>query len=211
LVDRHRLDQCVNAGSGSEFELVDSQAGERRRELAAAVERDLDKRQSSALGTNRGHAPGQHRANADIRRSRRCEGDVGRADHHPDRLALRCDVTADNDWPCRVLQSRDLEARIKFGDLATNKADDAESIGGCRAIDLRKRFRRRTHADDASSSHDDDVAGEAPDFFDCVRNIHDGDAILVAQPLDQADDFELALKIQRGERLVHQQNARRGE
>ena len=44
-----------------------------------------------------------------------------------------------------------------------------------------------------------------------MRHVHDGDAQIVAERLDQGQDFELALGVERGEGLIHQQNLGRGE
>ena len=56
-----------------------------------------------------------------------------------------------------------------------------------------------------------DARGKPRDLIDGMRHIHDRDAQLVAQRFDERQDLELALGVERSERLVHQQDLRRGE
>ena len=55
------------------------------------------------------------------------------------------------------------------------------------------------------------AVGEAGDLLDGVRHIDDRNAKLVAQALDQRQDLEPPLHVEGGERLVHEQELRRGE
>ena len=68
-------------------------------------------------------------------------------------------------------------------------------------------------ADRAGGRHlavgeDDDRIGEAGDLVDRVADIDDRQPHLVAQPLDIGKDLGLARLVERGERLVHEEEAR---
>ena len=71
--------------------------------------------------------------------------------------------------------------------------------------------RGRPGRGDAALGEHDDVGGEPRHLGDRVADIDDRDADLVAQPLDVGQDLGLARLVERGERLVHQQEARAGE
>ncbi len=60
-------------------------------------------------------------------------------------------------------------------------------------------------------AHHHDRGGEARDLGQRVRHVDDRNARLVAQPLDERQDLGLARVVERGERLVHQQQAGRGQ
>ena len=56
-----------------------------------------------------------------------------------------------------------------------------------------------------------DARRKPRDLIDGMGHIHDRNAQIVAQRFDDRQDFELAFGIERSERLVHQQDLRRGE
>ena len=72
--------------------------------------------------------------------------------------------------------------------------------------DFGGRARRR----DPAARHDHDGSGEPRYFVDRVADEDDGYADLVAQPLDVVDDLGLAGHVERGQRLVHEQQLRLG-
>ena len=55
------------------------------------------------------------------------------------------------------------------------------------------------------------MVGQAGDLIRCVADIHDRERQLAVQAFQIGQDFQLALQVKSGQRLVHQQELRRGE
>ena len=70
---------------------------------------------------------------------------------------------------------------------------------------LRHDLRRGASGGDPAAGHDHDRAREPRHLVDRVADEDDGHADLVAQPLDVVDDLRLAGHVERGQRLVHQE------
>ena len=68
------------------------------------------------------------------------------------------------------------------------------------------RSRTRALLDDASRVHHRDAIGHARDHAEVVRDQHDGGAVRLAHPPDQAQDLRLDRDVERGRRLVGDQH-----
>ena len=82
------------------------------------------------------------------------------------------------------------------------RADEALQLGP--AEDLADRAGRR----DPALLQQQDAIGQAQHLHGIMADIDDGQAELVAQPLDEGQDLRLARGIQRRQRLIQQQEPR---
>jgi hypothetical protein len=80
-----------------------------------------------------------------------------------------------------------------------------------RQVDARQGLGQRPVRHGAAAFHDDDVVGQARDFVGGMADVDQRDVQLVAQALQPGQEFLLAGMVERGQRLVHQQQARRRE
>ena len=77
-------------------------------------------------------------------------------------------------------------------------------------VEPRHDFGGRSRRRDPAARHDHDGSGEPRYFVNRVADEDDGYADLVAQSLDVVDDLGLAGHVERGQRLVHEQQLRLG-
>ena len=69
----------------------------------------------------------------------------------------------------------------------------------------------RAGGGDAALGQEHQRVGEPHDLLHRVADIDDGDAQLVAQPLDERHDLALARRVERRQGLVHEEEARLGQ
>ena len=72
-------------------------------------------------------------------------------------------------------------------------------------------FLHRTDCGDAAVFQHHDPRGEPRDLLDGVGDVNDGNAKSIAQGFDQGQNFQLPFGVERGERLVHEQERGRGQ
>jgi hypothetical protein len=77
-----------------------------------------------------------------------------------------------------------------------------------RQIEPRQRFGQRTGDVGAAGLHDHDVVGQTGDFIRGVADVEHGNIQFLVQAFQIGQDFLLARQIERGQRFVHQQQAR---
>ena len=90
--------------------------------------------------------------------------------------------------------------------------DDAGVVGeGGRQVDAAQHRVQRPAGDNLALVEQHQMVGEAGDFVGGVADVDDGNRQFSVQALKIGQDLQLALKIERGQRFVHQQDLRRGE
>ena len=100
--------------------------------------------------------------------------------------------------------------------IVVDQASDQQSAGleppGHRLqVETLQKLADRPGGNAAAGIHRYDRIGETRDLVDRVRHVDDRYLDLAAEALDEGHDLELARLVERGQRLVHEQNARAGE
>jgi hypothetical protein len=90
--------------------------------------------------------------------------------------------------------------------------DDAGIVGeGRRQVDAAQVRVERAAGDDLALVEQDQMVGQPGHFVRGVADVDDGNGQFAVQALQIGQDFQLALEVEGGQRLVHQQDFRRGE
>ena len=139
------------------------------------------------------------------------ERDVGGPDDHARLAADRAGAAGEPDRAGRVRDLGEVVSGVDRGKPAGDhrRPGEAAQPGAAQAGSKDVFDRPCRHHMTVVQHHD--ARGEPRHLLDGMRHVHDGDAQIVAERLDQRQDFELALGVERGEGLVHQQNLGRGE
>ena len=99
-----------------------------------------------------------------------------------------------------------MESLIRRAEPSLDHRHDLEAIGR-----EAEHVGRRPLAHDLARLQHHDLAGKPRDLLNGMADVDDGDAELVAQGLDQRQDFQATRCVERSKRLVHQQQAWRGK
>ena len=151
------------------------------------------------------HLAGQHVERADLLRRLQRQHDVARADVGAHGRARGGVEPRHLQLAGRRGEAGELEGLVVVGH------DGVEHAAAVAGIGERQDVEHRPDRRDLAVGQDHDGGREPRHLGDGMADIDDRHADLVAQPLDVGQDLGLALLVERGERLVHQQQARVGE
>jgi hypothetical protein len=132
---------------------------------------------------------------------------VARQDAHAHAAADRRAAVAHPEFAAVELDARQVPFGIAFGHRGLEHGAGILAQAD-RQVDPRQGLGQRALRHGAAGVHDDDMVGQARDFVRGMADIDHGNVEFVAQAFQPGQEFLLARMVERGQRLVHQQQAR---
>ncbi len=158
---------------------------------------------------------GLHNAGEDVLRGQAARllhrhRDVARADAHARARPHRLRAQRQRQLAAREAEARQAARRVVREDLAGEQAPRIAPRGEGQ-VGARRQFPDRPRSDDAPAFHQHQAVGQRVHLVERVGDVEDRRLGRVAQPGEEGQDLAPPRHVERGERLVHQQQARARE